>query len=406
MQRVATHTTAGSLQSLDKHGKDEATFTVEQLIKKAIRLRAQSIHIEPQATSVAIRYRVDGVMKPASSLSKHLLQPIVSTIKKQAGVDVRSKKPQSGSFSTTSAKQTYTIELTCVPSPVGERVVLRLAPAVVAHELTTIGYYGANLSELGRLAASPRGLLVIAGDYNSGTPKTLLALSQLLDHPSIAIAHVHHDNQDTAAIALETKVRLAVQQQPHIISLSSITSAEVLSAALEAAQHHLVIATVPAASSSAVYMRLIHWSKDRFELARLLIGVIFQEAHPVLCPDCRKPYTFTKTETATLKAHHAKLTQLAQSFCSESGLKIPSSWHAYTRNSEGCRSCNNTGSTGELATIQVNHTTPKVQKMLIEPEPLFASLDIFLAKEAVVAQQSDMLVKALCGQLAWQKLAA
>lgn len=400
---MATHKVTGaSFQSLDKHGKDEAAFTIEQLIKKAIRLRAQSIHIEPQTTSVIIRYRVDGVMKPTGSLSKHLLRPIVTAIKQQAGLDLRSKQPQSGSFATTNAKQTYTVETTCLPGFAGERIVLRLTPALVTHELTSLGYYGASLTELGRLAANSRGLLVIAGDYTSGTHKTLQALVQLLDHPSIAIARVYHNDQDRTGITLGAKVRLAMQQQPHIISLGNITGAETLSATLEAAQHHLVIATLPAASSSAAYMRLLHWSEDHFELARLLIGVAFQKMYPVLCPDCRQPYTFTKTEAVTLKAHHTQLSHLSQEFCSESGRKIPASWQAFTQHSSGCKTCNNTGSSGELAAVQVNPTTVKIQKMLIDPGPHFAKLDTFLAKNTVVALQTDILVKALCGQLPWQ----
>lgn len=404
MQRVATHKSAGSFQSLDKHGKDEAAFTVDQLIKKAIRLRAQSIHIEPQTTSVDIRYRVDGVMRPASSLSKHLLRPIVHAIKQLAAIDVLSKKPQNGTYSVTNAKQTYEIEVTCIPGLAGERVVLRITPAIIAHELTALGYYGANLAELGRLAASPRGLLVVAGNYNSHTSKTLQALVQLLDHPSLTIAHVHHtQDPEQSTVGLETKVRLAAQSRPHIISVSNISGKEALDAVLEAAQHHLVIATLPAASSSAAYMRLIHWADDRFGLARLLLGVVYQDMHPTLCPKCREPHTFTKVETATLKAHHEKLTKLCQSFSSEHAIKLPKQFHAFKRSKQGCKSCSQAGTTGELAALQVNITSPLIQKMLIEPEPLFASLDTFLAKEAIIALQTDYTTKALCGQLAWQR---
>lgn len=62
---------------------DEAPIVrvVNLIISQAINDKASDIHIEPEAKSVRVRYRVDGVLHDVMSPPKHIQAPMVSRIK-------------------------------------------------------------------------------------------------------------------------------------------------------------------------------------------------------------------------------------------------------------------------------------------------------------------------------------
>ncbi|MCX5994242.1 MAG: ATPase, T2SS/T4P/T4SS family, partial [Chloroflexi bacterium] len=54
---------------------------LDKLLDEAVRARASDIHIEPDETSVRIRYRIDGILHPVSSLPLTVHTGLISRIK-------------------------------------------------------------------------------------------------------------------------------------------------------------------------------------------------------------------------------------------------------------------------------------------------------------------------------------
>ena len=78
---------------------DEAPIIrlVSLLILEAFKKRASDIHIEPLASKLRVRYRIDGVLKEVESPPKYLQANVISRIKIMANIDIAEKRlPQDG----------------------------------------------------------------------------------------------------------------------------------------------------------------------------------------------------------------------------------------------------------------------------------------------------------------------
>src|SRR5579885_1136019 len=65
----------------DKFAALSATEIIDQIIGFALKLDASDIHLEPEAGSLKVRFRIDGVLQEAASLLLNLHHQIVSRIK-------------------------------------------------------------------------------------------------------------------------------------------------------------------------------------------------------------------------------------------------------------------------------------------------------------------------------------
>src|SRR6202030_2175874 len=70
---------------------------VNDLLEKAIELRASDIHIEPFLTGLVVRMRVDGLLRPVTAPAGVLPQAVISRIKILASLNIAERRvPQDG----------------------------------------------------------------------------------------------------------------------------------------------------------------------------------------------------------------------------------------------------------------------------------------------------------------------
>ncbi|TMA77698.1 MAG: hypothetical protein E6J72_15915, partial [Deltaproteobacteria bacterium] len=71
---------------------------VNQLIENAYAMGASDVHVEPGENDVAVRYRVDGILRVVHQFRQpQLIHPLVSRIKIMAGLDIVERRlPQDG----------------------------------------------------------------------------------------------------------------------------------------------------------------------------------------------------------------------------------------------------------------------------------------------------------------------
>ena len=100
---------------------------VNMVITQAVRDGASDIHIEPEADSLRIRYRVDGILHEVMSPPKHLQAGISSRIKILSNLDISEKRlPQDGRFEMKIGEKDFDFRVSTLPTIFGEKVVMRL----------------------------------------------------------------------------------------------------------------------------------------------------------------------------------------------------------------------------------------------------------------------------------------
>ena len=70
---------------------------VDRILAEGIQSRASDIHLEPEESGVAVRYRIDGVLRQVMVLPKAAGVPLVSRVKIMAQLDIADRlRPQDG----------------------------------------------------------------------------------------------------------------------------------------------------------------------------------------------------------------------------------------------------------------------------------------------------------------------
>ena len=109
----------------DKTGS--ALQAVKYLIYEAAQNRVTDIHLEPKGSSVAVRYRIDGILHNTEPLPRDLGSATISAIKVLSSMDISEKRrPQDGSFSAELPGKTVDMRVATAPSVQGERMMLRI----------------------------------------------------------------------------------------------------------------------------------------------------------------------------------------------------------------------------------------------------------------------------------------
>jgi general secretion pathway protein E len=89
---------------LDVVNRPPVIRLVNDILFRALQLRASDIHVHPYEAKIQIRYRVDGILYDVLSLNRNVLPLIISRIKVMAGMDIAERRmPQDGTPATANA---------------------------------------------------------------------------------------------------------------------------------------------------------------------------------------------------------------------------------------------------------------------------------------------------------------
>ena len=102
---------------------------VNDLLEKAVELRASDIHIEPFRNGLTVRMRVDGLLRAVPRRPTSLPQALISRIKILAGLNIAERRlPQDGAARLQVARADIDIRVATMPTQHGESAVIRLLP--------------------------------------------------------------------------------------------------------------------------------------------------------------------------------------------------------------------------------------------------------------------------------------
>jgi type IV pilus assembly protein PilB len=397
-------TDEGKEQTVSLETANDASSPVVKLINTllidAMSRRASDIHIETYESGISMKYRVDGVLYPATAvLDRRHHSALISRLKVMAELDIAEKRvPQDGRFKLRLAKRDIDFRISVIPSVYGEDVVVR----ILDKSSITKGLQGLRLESLGmapdvlkrfrRAVHEPYGMVLITGPTGSGKTTTLYAaLSELNagEEKIITIEDpVEYQLEGIVQIPVNEKkgltfvrgLRSILRHDPDKIMVGEIRDAETAQIAVQSAlTGHLVFTTVHANNAFDVIGRFSHMGMDVYSFVSALNCVMAQRLVRQICDRCRRTHLASE-----------ELLEL-------SGLD-PAQYAAHQwAEGAGCENCNGTGYRGRVAISELLDLSPRIRQMILDRRPAIDLQTAALAEGMITLRQSA-LNKALAGE--------
>ena len=275
----------------------------DEFLANAIRKGASDIHIEPQAAQVAVRLRVDGILRVESALSKEAHTAIVRRVKALAKLNVsESRVPQDGVLSVEIDGRRIDFRVSTAPTKFGEKLVMRvLDKSGKLLPLDRLIVHGPTLESVRALIAQPFGLICFTGPTGSGKTTTIYSALSGIDNTGISIATVEDpiefdlpgitqmQAQPDIGVGLPRLLRTILFQDPDVIMVGELRDEETGKLAVEAAlTGHLVLTQMYANDAPGTLTRLVAMGIDPFMLANATVGVVYQRLARRVCQNCKK----------------------------------------------------------------------------------------------------------------------
>ena len=338
---------------------------VNDLLEKAVELRASDIHIEPFHTGLVVRMRIDGLLRPVVAPVGVLPQAVISRIKIVASLNIAERRlPQDGSARLRVGRSDIDIRVALMPTQHGESAVIRILPKdrglLVIEKL---GFSPDDEATIRRLLTLPHGMIVITGPTGSGKTTTLATVLSILNEPSRKILTIEdpveyeipgvNQSQTKPAIGLTfaAALRSFVRQDPDVIMVGEVRDSETAHVAVHAAlTGHLVLTTLHTETAAAAVPRLLDLGIEGYLLRSTLRAVVAQRLVRQLCDRCKSPRTLTEADLA----NDPRLGALG--FQAGETLREPC----------GCERCGGTGYRGRLGVFEVLELTNDIRQLIGE----------------------------------------
>jgi general secretion pathway protein E len=368
---------------------------VNDLMEKAVELRASDIHIEPFASGLVVRMRIDGLLRPVAAPVGVLPQAVISRIKIVANLNIAERRlPQDGAARLRAGRTDIDIRVAIMPTQHGESAVIRILPKdrglLVVEKL---GFSARDDASLRRLLRLPHGLIVVTGPTGSGKTTTLATVLSILNEPVRKILTIEdpveyelpgvNQSQVKPAIGLTfaTALRSFVRQDPDVIMVGEVRDTETAHVAIHAAlTGHLVLTTLHTETAAAAVPRLLDLGVEGYLLRSVLRAVIAQRLVRQLCERCKSPKALSDADLA----EDPRLQELG--FRSGEVLQQPC----------GCERCGGTGFRGRLGVFEVLELTNDLRELIGEKTDGF-KIDQMAIRAGMTTMLDDGIAKCRAG---------
>ena len=334
---------------------------LDGIIVQGLEAGASDIHLEPGTERNRVRYRIDGVLQQAQSITMERHTALISCVKLMAGMDIAEKrKPQDGRSQIAHNGQKIDLRVSSLPTIQGEKIVIRVLNSKVNQlRLEDMGFTGVNLARYRTMYRASYGLVLVTGPTGSGKTTTLYATLEELNQPERNIITiedpVEYHMEGANQVAVNTKIgmtfanglRSILRQDPNIIMIGEIRDRETAEIAIQAAlTGHLVFSTLHTNTAAGAVTRLLDMGIEPFLAASALRGVVAQRLVRKLCPACKKKYMADKAMW-----EWKRFRNLACEEKDRDESKPPDSLALYRQS--GCDACRQNGYRGRIAVHEV-----------------------------------------------------
>lgn len=366
-----------SVETLSYASVSEAASPAVKLVNStlydALKANASDIHLESTPNGLAVKYRIDGILNSATTVTGvELAEQVISRLKVLAELDISERRiPQDGSFRVMTAGREIDLRISIMPSIHGEDAVIRILDKRAMIEaygsltLEALGFDTLSLVSLRMLAEEPYGMLLVTGPTGSGKTTTLYAaLTEIHDGRDKIITiedPVEYQLPGILQIPVNEKkgltfakgLRSILRHDPDKIMVGEIRDKETAEIAVQSAlTGHLVLTTVHANNVFDVFGRFTHMGIDPYAFVSALNGIWAQRLVRLNCPRCAVPY---------IPSDHS-LTRV--------NLKRSDVADYQFKEGKGCGDCHGTGYKGRRAIAEILIMNDEIRELVIEKKPI------------------------------------
>lgn len=366
---------------------------VNALISKAISAGASDIHIEPDASRVRVRLRVDGILHESTNVPKDLQAAVISRIKIMGEMDIAERRiPQDGRITLVVPPHHYDFRISTFPAIYGENVVIRVLEKSAAKiSFSKMGMPPDVESAFARLSQAPYGMILACGPTGSGKTTSLYAALNTInsverniltieDPVEYQLAGVIQSNVNRkAGLTFATGLRTIVRQDPDVILVGEIRDTETAGIAVEAAlTGHLVLSTIHSNDAAGALTRLVDMDVEPYLVASSVIGVLGQRLVRTICGKCVCPYA------------------PGEELLKRLGLNLTRGDMARLQRGAGCEQCARTGYRGRTGIFELLRIDDEIRSAVVKRQSAAEIRDVALRKD-MRCMRDNALQKALDG---------
>ena len=347
---------------LDSSNRSPVIKLVNMMLFEAVKRLASDVHVQPLASHVQVRYRMDGVLYDFVQVPSDLLDEVISRIKVIGRMDIAEKRlAQDGRTTVTVGERSIDLRISIIPTSYGERAVIRLLDkSARLYELPDLGMAGHDQSRFEELIQRTHGIILVTGPTGSGKSTTLYAALQRLDAsvkniitledpieyqlPGISQVQVSSKKGMTFA----TGLRSVLRQDPDIIMVGEIRDQETARMAVQSSlTGHLVFSTLHTNNAAGAVSRLLDLGIEPYLVASSLLGSLAQRLVRKVCDACRVMVPLTSDDLRILQLRAGCI-----------GTRVPQA--------RGCEACGGTGYRGRRGIFEFLGVNEEVRELIVK----------------------------------------
>ncbi|HEX2681482.1 MAG TPA: GspE/PulE family protein, partial [Candidatus Dormibacteraeota bacterium] len=334
---------------------------VDLIISEGILQRSSDIHIEPEEGGVAVRYRIDGVLRQVMKIPRQAGLPLISRIKIMSALDIADRlRPQDGRARVLVNGQPIDLRVSTLPAALGEKVVIRILDSrATVKSLDSLGLNPGETDAIVRLLENHEGIILVTGPTGSGKTTTLYSCINQIKSEGVNIVTVEDpveyrmpgivqvQVQEKAGLTFAAALRSILRQDPNVVLVGEIRDRETAQIAVQASlTGHLVLSTLHTNDAANAVTRLVDIGVEAYKIAAALRGVMAQRLMRKLCPTCKEVW---------MEAPPERLREW-----------VPKGTPLYR--AAGCPDCAMTGYRGRFSIVEVLTVTPEVERRIAAGE--------------------------------------
>src|SRR3989441_8918 len=330
---------------------------VDLIISEGILSRASDLHIEPEEGGVAVRYRIDGVLRQVMKIPRAAGIPLISRIKIMSSLDIADRlRPQDGRARVAVNGQPIDLRISTLPAALGDKDVIRVLDSrATVKSLDSLGLNPIESEHIKRLLEYHEGIVLVTGPTGSGKTTTLYSCINQIKSEGVNIVTVEDpveyrmpgivqvQTQEKAGLTFASALRSILRQDPNVLLVGEIRDAETAQIAVQASlTGHLLLSTPHTNDAANAVTRLVDIGVEAYKIAAALRGVLAQRLMRKLCPTCNEGWMETPADR--LKPWVPKGTPLYRA--------------------AGCPDCAMTGYRGRFSIIEVLTVSAEVERRI------------------------------------------
>jgi type II secretory ATPase GspE/PulE/Tfp pilus assembly ATPase PilB-like protein/CheY-like chemotaxis protein len=330
---------------------------VDLILSEGITARSSDIHIEPEEGGVAVRYRIDGVLRQVMKIPRAAGLPLISRIKIISGLDIADRlRPQDGRARVAVNGIAVDLRVSTLPASLGEKVVIRVLDATrTVLSLDSLGFSPEEAAQIRALLDNRDGVILVTGPTGSGKTTTLYSAIRHVQSEGVNIVTVEDPVEyrlqgivqvqvhEKAGLTFAAALRSILRQDPDVVLVGEIRDRETAQIAVQASlTGHLVLSTLHTNDAPNSVTRLVDIGMESYKIASALRGIVAQRLMRRLCPTCKEVWV----EAIPRKLHRW----------------LPPNTPLYR--AVGCPECAMTGYRGRFSIVEILKVSPDIERAI------------------------------------------